>query len=67
MYEINDHGIFADPTDSPSRLLVKWTDPRERPRELWFNKLGKQIAHIEVDGVRYIRAPEYVESCEVLD
>lgn len=63
----NSHGIFVNPSDNPSRLLVKWKDYREHPRELWFNKLDHEISHVEIDGVRYIRAPKYEESCEVLD
>ena len=53
--------------DNPSCLRIHWTDWRENARELWFNKLDREIAYIEVDGVRYMRVKPYTESCEVLD
>ena len=67
MYEKNANGIFVNPADNPSHILIQWTNPQERPRELWLNRLNRDIAFIEVDGVRYVRACEYVERFEVLD
>ena len=53
--------------DNPSRLRIHWTDWREIELEIWFNKLDRSVAYVDIDGVRYMPARPFEESCEVLD
>lgn len=48
-------------------VSVYFTNVDELPREFPLALNGRVIDHVEIDGKRYIEAPEYVESCEVLD
>lgn len=66
MFVKNDSGVFVNPSDNPCHLQVVWTDYHERAKELWLNRCGREIAYIDIDGVRYMPV-RYRESCEVLD
>jgi len=50
-----DELLGVNAGDNPSCIRIYFTDRRAHARELWFNKLDKQIAYIEVDGVRYYK------------
>lgn len=47
-------------------VSVHFTDARELTRDFPLALNGREISHIEVNGVRYVKA-EYRESCEVVD
>lgn len=53
--------------DEIALISVHFTDRRELTRDIPIALNGRVIDFIEVDGVRYVRAPEYLDSCEVLD
>lgn len=53
--------------DEVAVISVHFTDARELTRDFPIALNGRVIDFVEVDGVRYVRAPEYVESCEVVD
>lgn len=53
--------------DEVAVISVHFTDKRELTRDFPIALNGRVIDFVEVDGVRYVRAPEYVESCEVMD
>lgn len=59
------HGV--SPKDNPVRLRIHWTDYRDLEMEMWFNRMDREIAYIEIDGVRYLPVKPYRESCEVID
>ena len=48
-------------------VSVHFTDADELPRDFPLALNGRVIDHVEINGVRYVQAPEYHESCEVLD
>ena len=48
-------------------VSVYFTDVYDLPREFPLALNGRVIDHVEINGRRYIQAPEYVESCEVVD
>ena len=48
-------------------VSVYFTDVDELTRDFPLALNGRVIDHVEINGVRYVRAPEYVESCEVVD
>ena len=37
-----------------SRLIIRWTDPHERPHDWPFVTLGREVASVEVDGIEYV-------------
>ena len=37
-----------------SRLIIRWTDPNERPHDWPFVMLGREVASVEVDGIEYM-------------
>ena len=39
-----------------SRLIIRWTDPHERPHDWPFVTLGREVASVEVDGIEYVNA-----------
>ena len=58
----------ALPVDEELAIVsVFFTDPHERPRDFPLALNGRVISHVEINGVRYVREREHVESCEVLD
>ena len=52
--------------DDVAVVSVVFTDPHERPRDFTFVLGDRVVDHIEVDGVRFVRAV-YRESVEVTD
>ena len=48
-------------------VSVHFTDVDELTRDFPLALNGRVIDHVEIDGRRYIPAPEFHESCEVLD
>lgn len=53
--------------DEIALISVHFTDARELTRDIPIALNGRVIDFVEVDGKRYVRAPDYVDSCEVLD
>jgi hypothetical protein len=53
--------------DEIALVSVVFTDPHEKTRDFPLSLNGRVIDHIEVNGKRYIQAPEYSDNCEVLD
>lgn len=47
--------------DEPCVLTVYFRDSRELERDFVFCLGGREISHIEVNGVRYVPAPERKE------
>ena len=53
--------------DEIALISVHFTDARELTRDFPIALNGRVIDYVEVDGVKFVRAPEYHESCEVVD
>lgn len=63
----NDRQVNVIDGDELAVIRMCFVDSRENSRDFPLALNGRVISHIEVDGVRYVRAPEHVESCEVVD
>ena len=46
-----------------SRLIIRWTDPHERPHDWPFVTLGREVASVEVDGIEYVKPDR---ACELV-
>ena len=58
----------ALPVDEELAIVsVFFEDKHERPRDFPLALNGRVVSHVEINGVRYVRAPEHVDGCEVLD
>ena len=53
--------------DEIALISVHFTDKQELTRDIPIALNGRVIDFVEVDGKKFVRAPEYHESCEVID
>ena len=66
--ELPSGDSVALPVDEELAIVsVFFEDKQERPRDFPLALNGRVIDYVEVNGERWIRAPQHVDSCEVLD
>lgn len=63
----NNQQVNVIDGDEIALISVHFVDERELTRDIPIALNGRVIDFIEVDGRRWMRAPEYHESCEVVD
>ena len=63
----DEHAVYVPEDDELAIVSVHFVDKDERPRDFPLALNGRVISHVEINGARYLLAPEYVDDCEVLD